>query len=180
MLFLYFLLTVAIVLVALAIIIARQPDEFRVTRSATIPAPPSVVFEQVNDLRCWAAWSPWDRIDPDSKKTFHGPAAGLGASYSWVGPKTGQGQMTVIESRPNEFLRFQLDFVKPFKANNNAEFTFTPQGDQTVVTWTMTGKNNFISKTFSLLMNCDKMVGGQFDQGLANLKTVSEEKLVAR
>jgi hypothetical protein len=133
-----------------------------------------MVFEQVNDLHKWEAWSPWDRMDPNSKKTFSGPGAGVGASYSWVGPKTGEGRMTLVESRPAELVRLKLDFVKPFKANNTAEFTFTVKGDQTVVTWSMTGRNNFMGKAFGLIMNFDKMCGGDFEKGLANLKSVTE------
>ena len=128
----------------------------------------------VNDLHRWAAWSPWDRIDPAVKKTFEGPVAGVGASYSWVGEKTGEGKMTVAESRPYELIRFKLDFKKPFKANNIAEFTFRAEGNQMVVTWSMTGKNNFMGKAFNMFVNCGAMVSGQFEKGLANLKEVVE------
>lgn len=163
----------------LVIVVAMQPSDFRVTRSATTSAPSSVVFAHVNDLHKWEAWSPWDRLDPNSRKTFEGPPSGVGAGYSWVGPKTGEGRMTTIESRPNELIRFKLDFVKPFKANNTAEFTFKPQGNQTVVTWSMTGKNKFMAKAFGLIMNFDKMCGDQFENGLANLKSVTETEVTA-
>jgi hypothetical protein len=108
------------------------------------------------------------------KKTFEGPQAGIGAAYSWVGEKTGEGRMIVTESRPDEFIRFKLDFIKPFKATNVAEFTFTRQGDQTAVTWGMSGRNNFAAKAFNLFVNLDKMCGGQFEDGLANLIAVAE------
>lgn len=173
------LLILAAVIALLVIVVALQPSDFCITRSATMAAPAPILFEQVNDLRLWGAWSPWDRLDPNTKKTFEGPAFGVGAICSWVGEKAGEGRMTLIESRPNELIRFKLDFMKPFKANNTAEFTFKPEGNRTVVIWSMSGKNNFISKAFGLIMNCDKMCGGEFEKGLANLKSVTETEVTA-
>jgi hypothetical protein len=107
--------------------------------------------------------------------TYDGPPVGTGAGYTWAGNnKVGEGRMTISESRPNEFIRFQLDFLKPFKATNTAEFTFKPEGNQTFVSWSMTGKNNFMFKAAGLFMNMDKLVGGQFEQGLADLKSLCE------
>lgn len=172
------LLTVIVVAIVLMLIVAaRQPDEFRVSRSTVLPAVPSAVFPHVNELRKWEAWSPWAKLDPDAKSTFEGPAAGTGAVMRWAGNKNvGEGSMTIIDSRANELVRFRLEFLKPFKATNTAEFEFKPQGDQTHVTWSMYGENNFMSKVISLFINCEKMVGGQFEQGFANLKEVLERK----
>jgi len=172
------ILVVALLLIAaLLVLVAVQPTDFKVSRSLPISAPASVLFEQVADLHRWSAWSPWDRLEPDVQKTFEGPSAGVGASYTWIGNKTGAGRMTTIESRPGELLRFDLHFDKPFKADNIAEFSFVPQGNQTIVTWSMTGKNNFAAKAFSLLMDCDKIVGTEFEKGLQNLKVVVEKPL---
>ena len=114
-------------------------------------------------------------MDPNAKEVHEGPAAGAGAKMSWSGNnKVGEGSMTITESRPNDFVRFRLEFLKPFAATNTAEFTFKPQGNQTVVTWSMFGHNNFMGKAMGLIMNCDKMVGGQFEKGLAQLKSVAE------
>jgi len=169
------LVGIAIIVVLFVIIVAMQPADFRITRSATIAAPPEAVFAQVNDLHNWEAWSPWAKLDPAAKSTYEGPAAGVGAAFAWSGNnKIGEGRMTVIESRPNVLVRFKLDFLKPFKASNTAEFTFKPEGNQTAVTWSMYGKNNFLSKAVGLFMNCDKMVGGQFEQGLAQMNSVTE------
>ncbi len=169
------LVSIAVIVVLFVIIVAMQPADFRVTRSATIAAPPDAVFVQVNDLHNWEAWSPWAKLDPAAKSTYEGPAAGVGAAFAWSGNnKIGEGRMTVIESRPNVLVRFKLDFLKPFKASNTAEFTFKPEGNQTAVTWSMYGKNNFLSKAVGLFMNCDKMVGGQFEQGLAQMNSVTE------
>jgi hypothetical protein len=169
------LIAVAILIVVLAIVVVLQPSEFRVTRTATVSAPPAVVFDQVNDLHKYQTWSPFAKVDPAMKTTLEGPQAGTGAVLAWAGnSKAGEGRMTLTESRPNELVRFNLEFFKPFKATNIAEFTFKPEGDQTVVTWSMTGKNNFMFKAVGLFMNCDKMVGGMFEEGLANLKTIAE------
>lgn len=169
------LTTLAVLVLLFIIIVSRRPSEFRVTRSATIAAPPAVVFAQVNDLGKWDAWSPWAKLDPNAKHTFEGPPAGPGAKMSWSGNnKVGAGNMTITESRPPEFLRFHLEFLKPFAATNTTEFTFQSAGQQTTVTWNMVGQANFISQAVGLFMDCDKMVGGQFEQGLAQLKTVAE------
>jgi hypothetical protein len=159
----------------LVVVVALQSPDFQVTRSATIPAPAEVAFAQVNDLHRWEAWSPWARLDPDAKNSYEGPSAGVGAAFAWSGnSKVGAGRMTITESRPNELVRFQLDFEKPMRGRNTAEFTFNPEGSQTVVTWTMSGTKNFIAKAFGLVMNCDKMVGGQFEQGLAQMSSVAK------
>ena len=169
-------LIAAVVIVFLGVV-AMQPAEFRVTRSGSIPAPAAAVFLHVNELRKWEAWSPWARLDPSAKSTFEGPAAGTGASMAWAGNKNvGEGKMTIVESRANELVRFKLEFFKPFKATNSALFTFKPDGNQTVVTWTMSGTNSFMGKAINVFINCDKMVGGQFEQGLANLRAVIESE----
>ena len=191
------LLAVLVIIVVFVIIVATRPGAFRVTRSATIAAPADVVFAQVNDLHKWEAWSPWAKLDPNAKITFEGPVAGVGAGYTWAGnSQVGEGRMTISESRANELIRFNLEFLKPMQMKNAAEFTFKTEGKQTslylkdylgvaeftfktegkqtAVTWSMSGTNGFIGKAFSLFVNCDKMVGPDFEKGLAQLKTVSE------
>ncbi|HEY8037236.1 MAG TPA: SRPBCC family protein [Methylobacter sp.] len=174
------MLDIILILVAIAVIIffivaAMQPSDFRVTRTETISAPASAVFAQVNDLQKWEAWSPWAKLDPEAKNSFEGPTSGTGAIMRWSGNnKVGQGSMTIVESHPDDFIRFKLDFLKPFVATNTAEFTFNSENDQTTVTWTMYGKNSFMSKVIGLIMSCEKMVGSQFEKGLAALKSVVE------
>jgi hypothetical protein len=169
------LIGLAVLIVVFVIIVALRPANFSITRTAAISAPPPVVFALVNDFHRWRDWSPWENIDPALKRTYEGPPAGEGAIYSWVGNnKVGEGRMTITESRPPDRLLIKLEFLKPFAATNTTEFIFQPQGDQTVVTWTMSGKNNFMTKAFGLVMNMDKMIGGQFEQGLAQMKTVAE------
>jgi len=168
------LVAVGIILLFLIVFIAGRPDEFKVVRTATIPAPPATVFAKVNNLRAWEVWSPWAKLDPDAKSTYEGPAEGVGAIMRWSGNnKVGAGSMTIVESRPSARVGFKLEFLRPFKATNTAEFTFRAEDGQTVVTWTMAGRNNFMGKAFGLLMNCDDLVGKDFDKGLANLKTVA-------
>ena len=169
-----------VLVVILAAIMSTRPSEFRVKRSATIAAPPGVVFAQVNDFHKWEAWSPWAKRDPSMKQTYEGAAAGTGAVYSWAGNKNvGEGRMTITDTRPNEWIAIQIEFLKPFAATNTAKFTFKPEGDRTEVTWSMHGKNNFMAKAFGLFMNMDKMIGGDFEAGLKEMKTISEAAVKA-
>lgn len=167
------LLILGVLIAALAAFIGTRPADFRISRSAVLPAPPSAVFAQVNDLRKWEAWSPWAKLDPNSTATFSGPSAGVGCSMAWTGNKeVGEGKMTILESKSDAQIGLELEFIKPFQATNRTEFTFQPQAGGTLVTWTMSGANNFMGKAMGLIMDCEKMIGDQFDQGLANLKTV--------
>lgn len=169
------LIALAVIVIVFVVVVALQPSEFRVARTATISAPPPAVFAQVNDFHKWEAWSPWAKLDPAMKQTYAGAPAGTGAIYTWAGnDQVGEGRMTLTESRPNELVRIKLEFLKPFASTAATEFTFKPEGNQTMVTWSMAGKNNFMAKAFGLFMNMDKTVGGQFEKGLANLKSVSE------
>jgi len=164
-----------VIVVVFVVIVALQPSEFRVARTATISAPPPAVFARVNDFHKWAAWNPWGKIDPAMKQAYDGAPAGTGAIYTWTGNnEVGEGRMTITESRPSDLIRIKLEFFKPFAATNTAEFTFKPEGNQTAVTWSMTGQNNFMAKAVHLFMNMDKMVGGQFEQGLASMKSLVE------
>jgi hypothetical protein len=166
-----------VILGAFAAYVATRPSEFAVTRSATFAAPAAAVFAQVNELKKWEAWSPWAKKDPQSKSTYAGPAAGKDASMSWAGNKdVGEGRMTVVESKANERVRIKLEFFKPFEATNEAQFTFKGEGDRTALTWTMTGRNNFIGKAMCLFFDMDKMVGGDFESGLQAIKGIVEKK----
>ena len=171
------LIGIAVVVVVFLIVVATRPDDFRVTRSAVIAAPPAVVFAQVTDFHKWDDWSPWAKLDPACKNTFDGAPVGQGAKFAWDGNnKVGAGRMTITESRLPDLIRINLEFLRPFKATNTTEFTFKPQGSGTEVVWNMFGKNNFMSKAFGLFVNCDKMVGKDFEKGLASLKTLAESK----
>jgi hypothetical protein len=172
---LYILYGLAGLLAILLIVISLQPSSFQVTRSATMNASPAEVFDQVNDFRKWRQWSPWERIDPNLQRHYGEPAAGVSGTYGWTGNKqVGEGRMTIVDSKPGELVRIKLEFLKPFKATNTAEFAFARAGSETNVTWTMTGEKNFLFKAFGLLMSMDKMVGGDFERGLANLKSTVE------
>jgi len=169
------LIAVAVIVIVFVIVVATRPAEYRVARSVTIAAAPGVVFPNVNELKKWAAWNPWEKIDPEMKLNYAGPAAGVGASYSWVGNKeVGEGKMTITGSRASESVQLRLEFFKPMAGVSDAEFTFKPQGSQTEVTWSMTGKNNFIAKAFCMFVNMDNMIGGNFEKGLGELKRISE------
>ena len=159
------------------VIVSRQPTAFRITRSAALAAPAPALFAQVNDFHKWEAWSPWAKMDPNAKNTIEGPASGVGAKFSWDGNRNvGAGRMTIIESHPTDLIRLKLEFLKPFKAINDTEFTFKPEGKKTIVTWTMAGDNNFVGKAMGVFINCDKMIGGQFEQGLKNLEAAAAKR----
>ncbi|HEY3306483.1 MAG TPA: SRPBCC family protein [Candidatus Binatia bacterium] len=169
------LIGLIVIVVAFVVVVALQPSEYRVARSATIAAPATVVFAQVNDFHNWDAWSPWAKIDPAMKKTHAGAPAGTGAIYTWAGnDQVGEGRMTLTESRPNELVRIKLEFLKPFASTADTEFTFKPQGNQTAVTWSMAGEKNFMAKAFGLFMNMDKMIGDDFEKGLRQMKSAAE------
>ena len=171
-----------IILVALTVVIAgiltlaaTRPDSFRVERSAQISAPPEKILSLVNDFHQWSAWSPYEKLDPAMKRTFAGAAAGKGAVYEWEGnSKAGQGRMQIITAAPTR-TAIQLDFIKPFRAHNIAAFTAQPLGDATRVTWSMEGPSPFITKVLGLFVNMDRMIGGDFETGLANLKAAAEK-----
>jgi hypothetical protein len=159
-----------VALAALAAFIASRPAEFRVSRSRTIAAPPAVAHAYVNDFHKWSEWSPWEKLDPTMKKEFSGAPAGPGAAYYWVGnSKVGEGRMTITDSRPPQGVTLRLEFIKPWTATNTTQFDFAPSGSGTNVNWAMTGHHNFMTKAFGLFMNMDKLVGGDFERGLANL-----------
>ena len=165
----------AAALLVLVGVVATRPADFVVQRSATLPVPADVAFPLVNDFHRWNEWSPWDKMDPQMKTTHTGPESGTGASYAWVGnDQVGEGRMTIVESKANELVRIKLEFLKPWTATNTTTFTFKPTEGGTEVTWAMTGTNDFMGKAFSLFMNMDSMVGGDFEKGLASMKTAAE------
>ncbi len=171
---------IGLVVVAMAILGygLTLPDEFRVERSATIAAPPAVVFEHVNDFHKWEAWSPWAKLDPHAKNSFEGPDAGEGAIFRWDGnDDVGTGAMTITAVTPGERIVMRLDFEKPMKDTSTSEFTFAPQGDKALVSWSMTGKHqSVIGKLICRAMNMEKMIGDKFDEGLASLSRVAEKQ----
>lgn len=169
------IIVIVLIVAIFCVVAAMQPAHYQVVRSTTISAPAPVVFAQVNDFHKWDAWSPWAKMDPNMKQTFEGAPAGTGAMYSWSGnDDVGEGKMTIVESRPSDLIKIKLDFIKPFAATNATDFTFTPQGNQTKVQWTMSGDKNFVAKAFTMFMDMDKMVGTDFEKGLAQMKTVAE------
>lgn len=174
--------TILVLVVVLVIVLigvlgyaATRPSTFHVERSATMAAPASEVFAQVNDFHKWDAWSPWDKMDPDMKRTYEGAESGKGAVYMWAGnSNVGEGKMTITDVAPDDRIAIKLEFYKPMAGVSTAEFTFKPEGDGTRVTWSMDGTNGFVGKVFSLFMDMDTMIGGNFEQGLAALKKIVE------
>jgi uncharacterized protein YndB with AHSA1/START domain len=154
-----------------------KPTAFTYSSSLKMAASPEVVFAQVNHLKNWQAWSPWQKMDPQMKQTFEGPSEGAGAMMTWAGNSdVGSGKQTVLESKPNELLRMKLEMQEPMTAVNDVTFTFTPKDGQTEVTWTMKGENGFVAKLFSVFVDIKAMVEKEFSQGLTNLQGVVEAK----
>jgi hypothetical protein len=168
-----------VLLVALGAILVyalSRPDSFRVERSARIKASPDRIFALIQDLHGWAAWSPYERKDPDMTRTFSGAPAGKGAVYDWNGNRNvGQGRMEILEATPAKIV-IKLDFIKPFEGHNTAEFTLLPQPDSTTtVTWAMYGPSSFMMKVMGMFMSMDRMIGDDFAAGLQSMKLVAEK-----
>lgn len=170
------ILVILVVVIAIILLLAMsKPNSYRVERSATIQAPPERIFELVNEFRNWPQWSPWEKLDPAMKKDLGGPPAGVGSSYAWEGnSKAGKGRMEITESDAPRRVKLDLNFIKPFKSNNVTEFHLQPRDAGTNVRWTMDGPAPLPTKVMMVFMNMDKMVGRDFDEGLANLKRVAE------
>lgn len=155
---------------------ATQPNEIRIERSIEIAAPADRIFPLINDFRRWGEWSPYEKKDPDMRRTFGGAENGKGARYAWEGDSSiGSGNMEITQSVPNERIAIDLHFTSPMEANNVAEFTMRPNGQRTQVTWVMQGPMNLFGKVASVFMDMDKMVGDDFAAGLRNMKALAEK-----
>ena len=167
------------VLAAIAVVLgiaARKPSQFRIERSNSIRAKPAAILALVNDFKAWPAWSPYEKLDPAMKKTFSGTRMGKGAIYEWEGnSKAGKGRMEIVDTTPTKTI-IKLDFERPFKANNTSEFLVVPDGGPaaTKVTWAMYGTSPFQIKVMEIFVNMDKIVGKDFEAGLASMKQVAE------
>ncbi len=169
------LAVVVIAVAAVAVYASTKPDSFTVRRSIAIKAPPEKIIALITDLRGWTAWSPYEAKDPAMKRTHSGAPSGKGAIYEWDGnSKVGSGRMEITDTTADKVV-IKLDFLKPFEGHNTAEFTLVPQGDTTIVTWAMYGPARFITKVMSTFFNLDKMIGDDFEVGLANLKATAEK-----
>lgn len=172
--------TIAIVLVVVIAGVlafaATRPDAFRVERSVSIKAGPDKIFPYLDDFNRWAAWSPWEKLDPSMKRSFSGAASGKGAAYAWEGnSKVGAGRMEITDATAPTRLLIKLDFIRPFEGHNTAEYTLEPAGDTTKVTWAMFGPAPYISKLMGVIVSMDSMIGKDFEAGLANLKAAAEK-----
>jgi hypothetical protein len=166
----------AIAIAVILILAANKPVTFRVQRAASIKAPAERIFPLINDFHQWGGWSPWEQKDPAMKRTFSGADSGKGAVYAWEGDKNvGTGRMEILDTSVPTKIVIKLDFFKPFEAHNTAEFTMLPQGDATNLTWLMHGPAPFMHRVMQLFMNFDKLIGKDFEAGLANLKKLTEK-----
>ena len=170
------LLVLAVVVAGVLGLASTKPDTFTVQRSASIKAPPDKIFPLVADFHRWADWSPWEHLDPAMKRGHSGPASGPGAVYTWDGNSdVGAGRMEVLAAQAPTQVSIKLDFIRPFEGHNTTDFSFAPQGDSTLVTWVMTGPTPFVSKVMQVFVSMDKLIGKDFEAGLAKLKAVAEK-----
>ena len=170
-------LIVIVVLVAgVLVVAAMRPREFAVQRSAAIRAAADTIYPLIADFRQWPAWSPWEKLDPEMKRTLSGAPSGPGAAYAWEGSsKVGAGRMEIKDATPPSSVVIQLDFLRPFEAHNTTEFALAPRGDATEVRWTMRGPATFVMRLMGVFTDMDKMIGKDFEAGLANLRAVAEK-----
>jgi Polyketide cyclase / dehydrase and lipid transport len=172
----YVLIVIAVVIAALLVMGLMRPAKFSVIREAEYKAKPEAVFAQLNDFHKWAAWSPWEKMDPDMKRDFSGAASGEGAKYAWVGnKKVGEGNMEITRSVAPSNMELDLHFIKPFQADNVTEFTVIANGNMTNLKWEMRGQTPFMLRVMHMFFNMDKIVGKDFETGLANLRSIVEK-----
>jgi carbon monoxide dehydrogenase subunit G len=170
------LLVVVIALAGLFLYAASQPDNFTVSRTLNINAAPEKIFLFLNDFNLWGRWSPYEKMDPAMRRTIAGASSGVGATYAWAGNgKVGAGEMLITASTPSTLVALDLNMRKPMRASNKVTFNLVPNGVGADVTWAMHGSSPFIAKLMGVVMNMDKMVGKQFEEGLANLKRLVEK-----
>ena len=151
-------------------------DIYTVERTTTINAPAENVYAQIVDFRNWRAWSPWDDLDPDMKRSYSESDSGVGAGYAWSGDrKAGEGQMKITEAVEPSSAQIALEFLKPFKSSSATTFNLKPNGNATEVTWTMTGPKTLTTRVMGVFKSMDKMVGPDFEKGLTQLKGATEQ-----
>jgi uncharacterized protein YndB with AHSA1/START domain len=169
-------IALVVVIAAVLALAATKPDEFRVERTTSINAPPEKLFPLINDLRAFARWSPYEKKDPAMSRAYSGAASGKGAAYEWDGDKNvGKGRIEITEASPPSKVTLKLDMIKPFEGHNVIEFTLEPKGSATTVTWAMRGSVPYLAKIVHVFFNMDRMVGDDFETGLATLKTLAEK-----
>lgn len=169
-------IVVVVLIAAVLIYAANQPDNFRVQRATSIKAPPEKIFPLITDFHNWGSWSPWEKLDPAMKRTYSGAASGKGAAYAWEGnSKVGEGRMEIMDASPPSKVSIKLDFLKPLEGHDTAEFTLEPNGESTNVTWAMYGPRPYIAKIIGVFVSMDSMIGKDFETGLANLKAATEK-----
>jgi Polyketide cyclase / dehydrase and lipid transport len=171
------LILVAVIIAAILIYVAIKPNDFQIQRSIMIKATPDKLFPLINDLHNMQTWSAWEKVDPQMQRSYSGEASGIGAKYAWAGNKEiGQGTMEIVESTPNTKVGLHMHFIKPFEGHSSIDFTLAANGDETVVTQAMRGTSTFLPKLMcTLFFNQDKMIGGKFEEGLADLKMMAEK-----
>ena len=169
-------IVIAAVIAGVLAYAAARPDTFQIARSIAIKAPPEKIFPMINDPHAFNTWNPFLKMDPATKLAYRGPASGKGAGHDWDGnSQVGKGSLEITDSLPSSRIVMKLDMIKPMEAHNRVEFTLEPKGDATQVTWVMSGPSPYVAKVMSTVFSMDRMVGGEFEKGLADLKAQAEK-----
>lgn len=176
----YIVLGIGAVMIAAIVFVlllaAAKPNRFRVERSIEIAAPPEKIFPYFEDLRQQRLWSPWDQKDPAMKRTYAGPEKGVGSSYEWDGNREiGAGRQEIVSVTPHSKIEASIDFYRPMRISNRIEYLLRPSGSGTRVSWAIYGPMPFMSRVMSVFMSMDKMIGGEFEKGLVQLKALAEK-----
>ena len=170
----YIVAGLAAVIAIILVLASRRPDSFSTARTLRIAAPPERLFGLINNLREMNRWNPYALRDTNGTTTYSGPESGRGAHFDFAGPKSGSGFIEIVDSSPPTSVVMRLMMLKPFRADNRVEFTIKPSGGAFDVSWTMSGSQPLMAKVFGMFVDCDKMVGRDFEEGLANLKAIAE------
>ena len=168
-------IVLAVLLLGVVCVAMTKPDSFHVERSIAVNAPAEKIYPHIGDFHAWTEWSPWEKLDPNLKKSITGAPSGKGAIYEWESGEVGTGRMEILDANPSSGVTIKLDFLKPFEGHNVADFKFVPEGGATKVVWSMNGPNNFLSKVMQVFMNMDTIIGSDFEKGLAALKATAEK-----
>jgi len=168
-------ITIAVILAVLLVVALFRPSTVQVERSIVIRAKPEKIFDQINNFRKWSSWSPWEKIDPDMKRTYSGENSGIGAKYAWSGNREiGTGSMEITGSETGSRITLNLDFVEPFEGHNIVDFILKNRGDSTAVTWSIRCEQNYFARLIGIFVSMDSMIGDEFEKGLSDLKSVAE------
>jgi len=169
-------LSLALILILFLAYVGMQSPKYEISRQIKIGASAEKIFPYLNNSKLAERWGPWLEVDPGAKMNYSGPEEGVGSRSDWdSGGQLGTGSATITESLPNERVGIKLEYTKPMVMSQYSEYIVQSSGGETTVIWKVRGENSFVGRMMCVFMNMDKHVGGMFEKGLANLKTLVEK-----